>query len=227
MDFIGMLSRKKMFFCFCSTCLSIEIICVPIKIKIWVFCLRRLIKLLKNWVRRFKREENYNNNMKSKKGDLWVSAVLYLTLGVIAISLILGAAVPFINKIKELLFTLDETIRRVANEGPGSQRELSPFTIGAGKLSIYQDVEQINWTLETEALIQEPNIGIKEGVLTLLLEETKTEGKYNFIMSTTYTNIDLNLTSQLNNPFAGTFSVLVRHSGRFTANKPEIEIHIN
>ena len=175
--------------------------------------------------------------MKSKKGDLWISAVLYLTLGVIAISLILGAAVPFVNKIKDrntvaqtkdLMFTLDETIRRVANEGPGSQRELSPFTIGAGKINIDQDLEQINWTLETEALIQEPNIALKEGVLTLLLEETRTEGKYNMMISTTYTNIDLNLTSTLNNPFAGTFTVLVRHSGRFTTttNKPEIEIHM-
>src|SRR3989344_3360128 len=116
--------------------------------------------------------------MKAKKGDIWVSAVLYLTLGVIAIALILGAAIPLINKIKdrntvaqtkEVLFTLDEAIRRVANEGPGSQRELSPFTINAGKLTIDQTAEVIKWELETEAVIQEPNIELKEGVLTLKL----------------------------------------------------------
>lgn len=173
--------------------------------------------------------------MKSQKGDIWVSAVLYLTLGVIAIALILGAAVPFINKVKdrntiaqtkEVLFTLDETIRRVANEGPGSQRELSPFTINAGKLTIDQTTEAIKWEMETEAVIQEPNTPLKEGVLTLELKETKTEGKYLMLITTQYSGIDINLTSAYNNPFTGKFSMLVRHSGRFPSNKPEIEMHI-
>ena len=173
--------------------------------------------------------------MQAKKGDLWVSAVLYITLGVIAIALILGAAIPLINKIKdrntvvqtkEVLFTLDETIRRVANEGPGSQRELSPFTINAGKLTINPVTEMIKWELETEAVIQEPGVDLREGVLTLKLEETRTEGRYNMTIETQYNGIDLNLTSQFNNPFTGKFSVLVQHSGRFTANKPEIVIHI-
>lgn len=173
--------------------------------------------------------------MKAKKGDLWVSAVLYLTLGVIAIALILGAAVPLINKIKdrntvaqtkEVLFTLDETIRKVANEGPGSQRELSPFTIGAGKLTIKHDTDEIKWEMETEAVIQEPNTPLREGVLTLTLEDTRTEGKYTMLIATQYTGIDINLTSQLNNPFTGKFSVVVKHSGRFPANKPEIIVQI-
>ena len=173
--------------------------------------------------------------MKAKKGDLWVSAVLYITLGIIAIALILSAAIPFINKIKdrntvaqtkELLFTLDKTIRHVANEGPGSQRELSVVTIGAGKLFINDQQDNITWEMETEAVIQEPNIDLKEDVLTLHLRETKIEGRYLMIMSSVYTNIDLNLTSQLSNPFTGKFSMLVRHSGRFPSNKPEIEIHV-
>ena len=174
--------------------------------------------------------------MKAKKGDIWVSAVLYLTLGVIAIALILAAAIPLINKIKdrntvaqtkEVLFTLDETIRRVANEGPGSQRELSPFTIGTGKLVIEQELEKIAWEMETEAIIQEPNTPLKEGVLTITLKEhPNIEDRYTILLETQYTGIDLNLTSQFNNPFTGKFSVLVRHSGRFPANKPEVEIHI-
>lgn len=174
-------------------------------------------------------------SMKARKGDLWVSAVLYLILGVIAIALILGAAIPLVNKLKdrktvaqakEVLFTLDEILRRVANEGPGSQRELSLFTINAGKLIIDQDAEVIRWELETEAVIQEPNIDIKEGVLTLRLDETKTEGKYLMSITTKYDGIDLNLKSPFNNPFIGEFSVLVQHAGRFPANKPEIVVNI-
>ncbi len=174
--------------------------------------------------------------MKAKKGDIWVSAVLYLTLGVIAIALILSAAIPLINKIKDrntvaqtkdVLFVLDETIRKVANEGPGSQRELSPFTIGAGKLTVDQDNELIKWEMETEAIIQEPNTMLKEGVLDIELQESRTEGKYTIVITDRYTNIDVNLTSKLNNPFTGKFAVLVRHSGRFPGEKPEIEIHIN
>lgn len=174
--------------------------------------------------------------MKGKKGDLWVSAVLYITLGVIAIALILGAAIPLINKIKdrntvvqtkEVLFTLDETIRRVANEGPGSQRELSPLTINAGKLTIDETNEAIKWELETEAVIQEPNTPLKEGVLTLTLQDTRTEGKYNMLVETQYTNIDLNLTSSFSNPFTGKYTMLIRHTGRFTSNKPVIQIVVS
>ena len=173
--------------------------------------------------------------MKAKKGDLWVSAVLYITLGVIAIALILSAAIAFITKLKdrntvaqtkEVLVTLDETIRRVANEGPGSQRELSPFVIGAGKFFVHEQEDNITWEMETEAVIQEPNIDIKEGILTLHLRETKIEGRYLIVISAVYTNIDLNLTSSFNNPFTGKFSMLVRHSGRFPNGKPEIEIHL-
>lgn len=172
--------------------------------------------------------------MKAKRGDIWVSAVLYLTLGVIAIALILGAAIPFVNKMKdrntiaqtkEVLATLDETIRLVANEGPGSQRELSPFTIGAGKLTVDAATEEIKWEMETEAVTQELNTPLREGVLTLTLSDTRTEGKYIMIIATQYTSLDLNLSSSLSNPFTGKFSVLVQHSGRFPNNKPEIVIN--
>ena len=81
--------------------------------------------------------------------------------------------------------------------------------------------------METEAIIQEPNTPLKEGVLTITLKEhPNIEDRYTILLETQYTGIDLNLTSQFNNPFTGKFSVLVRHSGRFPANKPEVEIHI-
>jgi len=57
-----------------------------------------------------------------KKGQIWISAVLYIALGVVAISIVLSAGVPLINKIKDkntivqtkdILFAVDNIIRKV------------------------------------------------------------------------------------------------------------------
>ena len=72
--------------------------------------------------------------MKSKKADVWVSAVLYFGLGIIVISLLLAAGLPAINKLrdknviiqtKEVFQVLDKNIRDVVRGGPGSQRVVS------------------------------------------------------------------------------------------------------
>jgi hypothetical protein len=179
--------------------------------------------------------------MQTKKGAIWVSAVLYLTLGIIAISLILGAAIPLVEKMrdrntviqtKELLFTLDETIRTVANEGPGSQRELSPFVITEGKL-VFESVEdKIVWSKDTKAIIQEPTVGanpviIQEGVIAMELKETFVEEKFTMELRLEYATIDIELKSSFANPFVGKYTALIKHTGDFTsppADKPIIEI---
>ena len=46
----------------------------------------------------------FGNNKKPKrrkKGQIWVSTVLYMALGLIAISVILSAGIPMINRMKE------------------------------------------------------------------------------------------------------------------------------
>tara|TARA_Y100000310_G_scaffold225672_1_gene227740 strand:- start:29897 stop:30445 length:549 start_codon:yes stop_codon:yes gene_type:complete len=179
--------------------------------------------------------------MLTKKGAIWVSAVLYLTLGIVAISLILGAAIPLVEKMrdrntviqtKNMLFTLDETIRTVANEGPGSQRELSPFTVTEGKLVINKADDKIVWNKDTTAIIQEPSthgnrVVIKEGVISMELKETLVEEKYDMVLTLEYTNIDIDLVSSFANPFVGTYTALIKHTGTFTplpGNKPIIAI---
>ena len=82
--------------------------------------------------------------MKNKKGDIWVSAVLYFGLGIIVISIILAAGLPVINKLKdkniliqtkELFNVLDENMLTVISGGPDSQRPIK-LDIKKGEIKI-------------------------------------------------------------------------------------------
>ena len=68
-----------------------------------------------------------------KKGQTWISAVLYIALGTVVLTIIIAAGLPVLNKLrdrnavlqtKEVLFELNNVIRTVVSEGPGSQRSL-------------------------------------------------------------------------------------------------------
>ena len=60
--------------------------------------------------------------MTNKKGDVWVSAVLYIALGMVLITLILSAGLPLIEKMrdkntivqtKNLLFNINANIETI------------------------------------------------------------------------------------------------------------------
>ncbi len=179
-----------------------------------------------------------------KKGDIWISAVLYIALGIIAITVILAAGLPLIQKMKdrntvaqtkELMLILDETIRKVASEGPGSQRQLSPFVVKQGELFIDeldaagQGSNIIKWVSETGAVVMEPGIDKKEGNLIVRLEETHVEDVYEIQLKLDYNEfLDVQLKSEFGNPFAGEFSILVKNSGKFGDNDlPVVEIIVS
>lgn len=179
------------------------------------------------------------------KGDIWVAAVLYMALGVIAITVILGAGLPLIEKMKDrntvaqtkdLMQVLDETIRRVASEGPGSQRQLSPFVVKVGELTIdeidaaEQEADSIYWTSKTKALIMEPGIKKKEGNMEVSLELTNIQDEYDIKLRLDYAEfLDVDLVSDFGNPFSGDFSLLIRNTGKFDedTNLPTIEIIVS
>ena len=126
-----------------------------------------------------RRPKSVPSNLTMKRGQIWISAVIYIGLGVIAITLLVGAGVPLINKVrdrntflqtKEVMQTIDKAIMQVVAEGPGSQRVLSPLEIKKGFLSIPISRE-ITWEMETKAVLQEPGQLIREGNLNLLLTE--------------------------------------------------------
>ena len=110
------------------------------------------------------------------RGDIWISAVIYIGLGVIAITLLIAAGIPLIEKMrdrntflqtKEVMHTLDRTVYDVVSEGPGSQRYLNPLEINGGFLSVPLANRGFFWTMETEAILQEPGATIQEGHLKI------------------------------------------------------------
>ncbi len=135
-----------------------------------------------------------------KKGDIWVSAILYFGLGIVIITIVLAAGLPVINKLrdknvilqtKQVVHTLDENIREVIREGPGSQRVVT-VNIKKGVLIVEEDdtLERITWSYNnSKVLISEPGIPVLEGKLNILTTGAAAENTYNIDISSNYLNI--------------------------------------
>lgn len=131
-----------------------------------------------------------------KKGFVWISAVLYIALGIVAISLVMTAGLPLINKMKdrntilqtkELMHTIDKNIQQVRSEGVGSRRYLEPVIIKGGKLFIDDFENRIWWEIKTKAKIMEAckesdtdknKCTQSEGNLKMYAFYTPVEGEY-------------------------------------------------
>lgn len=100
-----------------------------------------------------------------KKGDVWVSAILYFGLGIVVITILLVAGLPVINKLrdkniviqtKEVMHTIDQNVREVIKEGPGSQRVVS-LNIKKGNIKV-ENNNRIVWEYKGSKIpISEPN----------------------------------------------------------------------
>jgi len=182
----------------------------------------------------------------SKKGDVWVSAVLYIALGMILITLILSAGLPLINKMrdknvivqtKNLLFNLNANIESVANEGAGSRRYISPVVISSGALSIDPTNDWVLWKMTTKNLMMEPNRmdtgpdSLKvftEGALNMWTVETAIEGEYEIFLQLKYGYLDISYggvdTECTSAPsLTGSYSFSIENRGS-SAGKPIINI---
>ena len=107
--------------------------------------------------------------IKTKKGQIWVSAVLYLLIGSIVIILILQAGLPIIKKSKDksvftktqdTFISLDNVIVDLIDSGTGSQRVV-PFEIHEGKVNLAND--RLTWEMESDTKIIEPGTDIVIG----------------------------------------------------------------
>ena len=111
----------------------------------------------------------------NSKGQVWVSAILYLALGIVIIGLIIGIAMPLVNKMRDrntfiqtktLMVGLNKNVEDVINEGPGSKRFLSPISIEKGELyiapsnALAADPDVIYWMLKTKNKLMEPNMDL-------------------------------------------------------------------
>ena len=172
-----------------------------------------------------------------KRGQIWISAVLYIALGLLLITLVLSAGVPVINKLrdrnayaetKELMFTIDNNIRTVSTEGPGSKRFLSPLNIDRGELVIDVENDQITWSMRSKFKPLELGTVFQEGSLLLFLNQSEEENEFVLNLKLDYfpTN-NITLDSSFGNPFVGTYSMSIEHTGNYVGEKPTIKIGIS
>lgn len=114
-----------------------------------------------------------SRSFNSKKGDIWISAVLYMLIAVAVVLIVLKAGVPQVNKMRDqLLFSkarqtmllLNDEIRNVANEGFGSQR-IVPIEIDSGVLKVEDN--KLIWQMQTKSKIMEPRTKITLGNLII------------------------------------------------------------
>ena len=158
-----------------------------------------------------------------KKGDIWVSAILYFGLGIVIITIVLAAGLPVINKLrdknviiqtKQVMSTLDENIREVIREGPGSQRVVT-VNIKKGILSVDDSEDTILWIYNnSKILISEPYIVVSEGKLSILTSNGTTSNNYNIEIYTNYTNV-ANITGEQGQPetLVGINDLIIRNEG--------------
>ncbi|MBM3199693.1 hypothetical protein FJZ53_02060 [Candidatus Woesearchaeota archaeon] len=182
-----------------------------------------------------------------KKGDIWVSAVLYIALGMVVVTLILTAGLPLINKMrdrntiaqtKSMMFNIDANIKAVANEAKGSTRYLSPVDINSGQLFIGYAVDKqkpeendtVRWFMKTNNKMIEPRMDFSEGDLKMRLDTTAVEGEYEMNVYFDYNSrYDIKLTGEYDNPLQGRYSLSIKNKGYAQGCAdclPEIEINV-
>lgn len=111
-----------------------------------------------------------NNN---KKGQIWVSAVLYILITTVVLVIVIQLGTPLLENLKDkTIFTktkdnflaIDKQIKDISSEGYGSQR-IIPLEIQKGKVDITED--GIKWQMQTDADIIEPGSSIALGDLII------------------------------------------------------------
>ena len=188
----------------------------------------------------------------AKNGQIWISAVLYIALGVVAITIVLSAGVPIINKLKDknvivqtknILLSLDNTIREVRDEGPGSRRVINPFVIKSGSLFIKPEENKPNdnmivWDMKTSAVFvelcgktkkdcEDADLIIKEGPVLMYETTTIVENEYIMHLELNYENIALlDLTSDTgkNAPLLGKYNLKIENAGINDKRTPQTNL---
>ena len=154
-----------------------------------------------------------------RRGQIWISAALYLALGIILISIILSVGLPFIDKIKtrntvlqtkDVLFSMDKVVREVNLEGKGSRRPIF-IEIEEGEFIIDNTNDVITWSLLSEDRLGiEPGVNIKEG--NLGIRSTQLGQGYNIQLSLDFGSdgIDIEAVSSVRT-VSGAYNLVVEH----------------
>ena len=178
--------------------------------------------------------------MQKKGAALWISVVLYFGIGIVILTIILTAGLPVINKLrdknvviqtKEVMHTLDENIREVIKEGPGSQRVLT-INIKKGTIAIDNEHSTVTWKYEGSKIpISEPpstpngqGIEVPEGKLIVRTDNGAQDGTYNINIILNYADIPASLTTERasNGNFIGISDLVIRNNGLVTSGTDQV-----
>jgi len=132
----------------------------------------------------------------SKQGQVWVSAIIYTMVAVLALVLILNSGVPLLNelkdravfeKVKSIMLDLDSQITDIASQGEGSQSTVS-FEVRDGELKF--ENSRLVWELETKSEILTPRTSTVLGNLIIASNANVNtyETATHYVMYTTITN---------------------------------------
>jgi len=160
----------------------------------------------------------------NKKADIWISAVIYIGLAITILTIVLAAGMPVINKLRDknieiqtrdVMSSLDDTIRTVVKEGPGSRRT-PVIKINRGEFKIDEDQNEIVWTLSnSKFMFSQPDIEISEGNLKINTAESNVKGEYIVTISSSYADTGLRLNPQIN-VLSGQYNLVITNEGSKT-----------
>lgn len=141
-----------------------------------------------------------NSNIKrmmrtrDKKGQIWVSAILYILIITVVMVVVLNAGVPILKNLqdktvftrqKNAFLSLNQQIKDISEEGVGSQR-IVPIEIEKGSLQLKDG--NLKWDMMTDAKILESGHEIDLGNLyiTSNADVTATEYENNYTLENTF-----------------------------------------
>ncbi len=114
-----------------------------------------------------------NQRWSASKGQIWISAVLYILIAVAIMVLVLQAGIPIIKglqekasftRAKDTMLSIDQQIKDVASEGQGSQRVV-PLDVSDGKISVENNA--LRWKIESDTKLLEPRTKLQQGNLVI------------------------------------------------------------
>tara|TARA_Y100000310_G_scaffold283394_1_gene305323 strand:+ start:665 stop:1183 length:519 start_codon:yes stop_codon:yes gene_type:complete len=167
-----------------------------------------------------------------KRGAIWISAVLYMGLGIMILSMVLAVGLPAVQKMKDrytiketknLMLVFDENIRTVYQEGPGSQRVID-LKIGRGTFEVDETSDLISWSLQTKVPASQPEVPVTEGNLEILTTSTPVQDQYGVTITLDYDNFLDIIFEGDQNIISGNTKLSMLNKGEGVSQ--EIEIHL-
>jgi hypothetical protein len=133
------------------------------------------------------------------KGQIWISAVLYVLIAVAIMVLVMEAGIPIIknlrdkgafNRARDTMIAIDQQIEEIAGEGQGSQRVI-PLDVNKGTVDVAN--QALRWKIETDSKIVEPKTKMEMGNLVVSADVDVSAASYatSYILENSYLLVNI------------------------------------